>query len=119
LEAIIFPENKVQLLLGIGIYFGIPLRTQYEYFGPDASPGSATSLPLYASINGGVGNVRGWQSHLGIRGALIKQLDWQLQLGYGYSDQTFDWSGFDAISSFGQLHYGGYFFTSLGTVYTL
>ncbi|MEL7247744.1 MAG: hypothetical protein AAFO03_04975 [Bacteroidota bacterium] len=119
LEAIIFPENKVQLLLGMGIYVGIPLRTQYEYFGPDTSPVSTASLPVYAAIDGGVGNVISWQSHLGIRGALNKQLDWQLQLGYGYSDQAFDWTEFDTISSFGLLHSGGFFFTSLGTVYTL
>ncbi|MEO0728342.1 MAG: hypothetical protein AAFZ63_27600 [Bacteroidota bacterium] len=121
LQVVIFPEKKFQLLLGVDIYVGIPIRTFYEYFGPLplGTPGAPIYLPSYTTLDGGAGALVGWQSHLGVAGKLTPRQEWQLRLGYGYGDQTYDWTDLNHIDEIGRLHSGRYMYVSLGTMYEL
>ena len=118
LQFIVFPEKKIQLLLGVEIFIGSPLRARYEFFGP--APNSTTmTFPSYAQIKGGIGLLGGWQGHVGMAGRLSARQDWQLRLGFGHSDQNYNWGISQEIGGFGRIVSGRFYSVSLGTVHTL
>lgn len=118
LQVVVFPEKKLQMLIGLEIFVGIPLRTKYELFGPVPS-NPFVLLPSYALITGGTELLVGWQGYLGIGGALSARLGWQLRAGFGHGDQAFDWGDNGNLSGIGKFIAGRYVYLGLGTTYAL
>ena len=115
---VVFPEKKIQMLVGLEMFFGIPLRTEYEFFGPGTGTGSG-NLPSYASVSGGASRLLGWQGHLGFRGKLVDQVNWNFRFGYGAARQSYNWESRSELGGSGDLFTGTYFYTSVGVVYVL
>lgn len=118
IQLIVFPKKKMQVLLGIETYLGIPLRTKYEFFGPDGSS-TLINFPSYADARGGAGILAGWQAHLGIRGPLVDRVNWFTRIGYGRGEQSVYWMGESGVGGIATLFYGGYVYSTLGVSYAL
>lgn len=111
------PRRQLQPLFGVEIFVGIPLRSQYEFFGPEGM--TSFFLPSYLEVKDGTDFLAGWATYAGVLTEIGTDLSCQLKLGFGRADQTFSGAPFSRPNYQPTILSGSYATATLGLIYQL
>lgn len=88
-------NRRIQPLLGLEIFIGIPLRTRYEMVRTEDI--SFLFLPEYWQADGGALFQAGTYFYTGLSSRIANETYWELKLGMGHGTQTFNWNSIHPV----------------------